>query len=257
MYTIKKTEGILYDSRYPKDCLIDLWMPEKEGPVPLFVYFHGGGLEAGSRTGVALQDMVTRYGIAIATADYRMYPSAKYPEYLEDAAACVRFMKDYPDAEFSGIFVGGSSAGGYISMMLCFAPQFLAAVGMKPTDIDGYVHDAGQPTVHFNVLRERGMDSRCIRVDEACPVYYADHTPDSADIPPMIFFYADNDMPNRPEQTEMFYGTLKHLGYPMEKIHIKRFDGFTHCGYNFRNNADGVNILSAESAAFILQYSQS
>ena len=256
MYTMQKIEGIVYDPRYPEDCLIDLWLPERSEPMPLFVYFHGGGLESGSRKGIALQDMVTRYGIAVATADYRMYPHARYPDYLEDAAACVRFMKEYTDAAFSDIFVGGSSAGGYISMMLCFAPQFLAAVGMKPTDISGYVHDAGQPTVHFNVLRERGMDSRAIRVDEACPVYYTDHTPNPEDVPPMIFYYADHDMPNRPEQTEMFYGTLKYLGYPMERIHIKRFDGFQHCGYNFQNNADGINILSAESAAFIQKYSK-
>ncbi|MBE6615135.1 MAG: hypothetical protein E7631_07515 [Ruminococcaceae bacterium] len=256
MYTMKKREGLVYDTRYPEDCLVDLWLPDTEEPVPLFVYFHGGGLESGKRTDAQLQEMVTLYGIAVATADYRMYPKAKFPDYLEDAAACIRFMMDYKDARFSAVFTGGSSAGGYISMMLCFAPQFLAAVGLKPTDLAGYVHDAGQPTVHFNVLRERGMDSRIIRVDEACPVYYADHTPKADEVPPMIFFYADKDMPNRPEQTEMFYGTLKHLQYPMDKIHIKRFDGFGHCGYNSAKNADGINILAAESAAFILQYAR-
>lgn len=256
MYTMRKIEGLVYDARYPKDCLVDLWLPETDTPVPLFVYFHGGGLEAGKRTDAPLQEMVIRYGIAVATADYRMYPGAKYPEFLEDAAQCIRFMKDCEYASFTGIFTGGSSAGGYISMMLCFAPQFLAAVGLKPTDIAGYVHDAGQPTVHFNVLRERGVDSRIIRVDEACPVYYADHTPRAEDVPPMIFFYADNDMPDRPEQIEMFYGTLKYLAYPMEKIHIKRFDGFGHCGYNNAKNADGINILAAESAAFIQKYSR-
>ena len=256
MYTMRKIEGIVYNEAYPKDCLVDLWLPETDSPVPLFLYFHGGGLEAGKRTDAQLKDMVTQWGIAVATADYRMYPAAKYPEFLEDAASCVRFMKDYKDAAFTGIFVGGSSAGGYISMMLCFAPQFLAAVGMKPTDIAGYVHDAGQPTVHFNVLRERGMDSRSIRVDEACPIFYTDHTPAPEDVAPMIFFYADNDMPCRPEQTEMFYATLKYLRYPMDKIHIKRFDGFTHCGYNFQNNAEGFNILAAESAAFILKYTK-
>ena len=256
MYTMQRIEGIVYNQQYPKECLIDLWLPETDKAVPLFIYFHGGGLESGKRTDAQLQDMVTHYGIAVATADYRMYPTAKYPDFLEDAAACVRFMKDYKDAAFSGIFVGGSSAGGYISTMLCFAPQFLAAVGMKPTDVAGYVHDAGQPTVHFNVLRERGMDPRSIRVDEACPIYYADHTPKPEDVPPMIFFYADNDMPCRPEQTEMFYATLKYLCYPMEKIHTKRFDGFNHCGYNFAPNADGINILAAESAEFILKYTQ-
>lgn len=256
MYTMRKIEGLIYDPTYPEDCLVDLWLPETEEAVPLFLYFHGGGLESGKRTDAPLTDMVTKYGIAVATADYRMYPKAKYPEYLVDAAKCIRFLQDCEEVNFTQLFVGGSSAGGYISMMLCFAPQFLADVGMTPTDIAGYVHDAGQPTVHFNVLRERGMDSRSIRVDEACPLYYADRTPDPAQVPPMIFFYADNDMPCRPEQTEMFYATLKYLRYPMDRIQIKRFDGFTHCGYNNAKYEDGRNILSAESAAFIQEFAK-
>ena len=47
MYTMRKTEGIIYNEAYPKECLLDLWMPETDSPVPLFLYFHGGGLESG------------------------------------------------------------------------------------------------------------------------------------------------------------------------------------------------------------------
>lgn len=50
-------------------------------------------------------------------------------------------------------FHGGSSAGGYISQMLCFDKTWLSKHGIKATDISGFIHDAGQPTCHFNVLR--------------------------------------------------------------------------------------------------------
>ena len=41
-----------------------------------------------------------------------------------------------------------------VKKMLCFDEKYLKAVGMLPTDIAGYIHDAGQPTSHFNVLKE-------------------------------------------------------------------------------------------------------
>lgn len=65
--------------------------------------------------------------------------------------------------------MGGSSAGGYLSMMLCFDKKYYEAVGVSPSDISGCVHDAGQPTVHFKVLKERGIDSRRIIIDESAP----------------------------------------------------------------------------------------
>ena len=33
-------------------------------------------------------------GIAVASADYRMYPSAKYPDFIEDAAEAVHWVSE-------------------------------------------------------------------------------------------------------------------------------------------------------------------
>ena len=129
-------------------------------------------------------------------------------------------------------------------MMLCFAPQFLGVHGLKPMDFDGYIHDAGQPTVHFNVLRERGLDTRLVRVDETAPVWYIDKTPDPSEIPSMLILYADNDITNRPEQLSMMITAMKHFGYPMEKIESHQFTGCSHCQYNCQNDENGENILS-------------
>ena len=48
-------------------------------------------------------------------------------------------------------------------MMLCMDVRYLAAHGIDARDrsqIAGYFCDSGQPTVHFNILRERGIDTR-------------------------------------------------------------------------------------------------
>ena len=145
---MKTLLNIVYRPEYPEICLVDFFLPDSDSPAPLFVYLHGGGLEAGSRHCSFLYDLPERYGIAVASVEYRMYPDAHYPDFVEDSAASVSFIRDYAREHLpyldvdNRLFVGGSSAGGYLSMMLCFAPQFLGKYGMKPTDIAGYIHDA-------------------------------------------------------------------------------------------------------------------
>jgi len=58
-------------------------------------------------------------------------------------------------------------------MMLCFDGRFLSKFGLAPTDIDAYIHDAGQPTSHFNVLKELWIDSRRFIVYETAHMFFA------------------------------------------------------------------------------------
>ena len=177
-----------------KDTLyLDLYLPEKD-TFDLFVYFHGGGLYSGNRKGVEVfSESLAKRNIATASVEYRMYPEAQFPDFIEDGAAAVRWLKDHISkwGKCNRIFVGGSSAGGYISMMLCFDNRFFQAVGLEPTDIDGYIHDAGQPTSHYNVLKELGNDSRRVIVDETAPMYFVGT---SNHCSPMLFIVSDDDM---------------------------------------------------------------
>ncbi len=209
-------------------CILDLYLPDA-AHFPLFLYFHGGGLEKGSRAGVgAFLDELLSHGIAVASADYRMYPNAKYPDFIEDSASAVAWIKNNigEHGVCDGIFVGGSSAGAYLSMMLCFDETYLQAKGVLPTDIAGYVHDAGQPTAHFNVLRYRDTDPRRVIVDETAPLY---HMGKADYYPPMHFIVSDNDMQNRYEQTMLVLSTLKHFGLDATVSHTLMHG--KHCAY--------------------------
>lgn len=203
---------------------LDVHLPDCAS-FPVFLYFHGGGLEAGSKADQkSVFEFLTAHGIAAVSADYRMYPDAAYPDFVDDAAAaaawCHANMPAYGGTE---IFIGGSSAGGFLSMMLCFDRRRLAAHNLSPMDFAGFVHDAGQPTCHFNVLRERGIDSRRVIIDDSAPLYHICDDP----YPPMLFIVADHDMENRYEQTMLTLSTLKHFGHsPSLKIMQA-----THCSY--------------------------
>lgn len=247
---MKVYSDIVYKAVGDENLALDLYLPD-QSPFKTFVYFHGGGLEGGDKGGAKpFAEYLCRHGIAVVSVDYRMYPTAKYPDFIEDCARSVRWTLDNIGAygENQGVYVGGSSAGGYLSMMLCFDSRWYDLVGVNPGDIAGYLHDAGQPTNHFNVLRERGVDSRRVMIDDSAPLY---HVGEAESYPPMRFIVSDNDMVNRYEQTMLMLGTLRHFGYDQSKIsHVVMHGG--HCEYNAKIGEDGLPVFGKLIKDFIL-----
>ena len=239
----------LSDIEYASGRLLDLYLPDTNH-FPLYVFFHGGGLTAGDRSHADyFAPELTEAGIAIASVEYRMYPEAKFPDYIDDAAASIAFMtseiRKY--GVYEKLIVGGSSAGGYLSMMLCFNDEYLNRVGMSPSQVDGWIHDAGQPTVHFTVLKNSGMDSRRVVVDERAPLYWIG--PDKS-YSRMLFLASDNDIPSRLEQTQLVLSTLRHFGVPEETFRLQIMHS-DHCRYCFDKTPEGKNIFSQVAIPFI------
>ena len=233
---------------YKEGLMLDMHLPESES-FDLFVYFHGGGLCGGNRSGVEVfAKTLAEANVATATVDYRMYPNAKFPDFIVDCADSIRFLLDNEGkwGKFKRIFVGGSSAGGYLSMMLCFDEKYLKAVGIEPTDIDGYIFDAGQPTSHFVVLKELGKDSRRLIVDETAPMYFVGTNETYS---PMLFIVSDQDMFGRYEQTMLMMNVLKHFGHK-DKVFFELQHG-THCDYVYRADEKGNGILANMVIDFI------
>ncbi len=226
---------------------LDIYLPDCT-EFPVLIYFHGGGLERGSRKNVVFAKQLAEMGICLVSADYRMYPTAVFPEYIRDAAAAVSWVKKniFMYGNATKIYVGGSSAGGYITQMLCFDKKYLAPYGINPDEIDGYLMDAGQPTSHFNVLREKGLDSRRVIVDETAPLYYVQEHKYA----PMEIIVADNDMKNRFEQTMLLLSTLKHFNSD-DKVFLKIMENSSHCGYVSRQDEDGNFCYAAIVKEFI------
>lgn len=126
-----------------------------------FIYFHGGALEAGRKEDISNEFKDITNNIALVSVEYRKYPKAKFPEFINDAAKAISFIVKYNEDKklFSNYFVGGSSAGAYLAMMTYFDKRYLKEYGIEPSFISGWFFDAGQPTTHFNVLREKGLDT--------------------------------------------------------------------------------------------------
>lgn len=206
--------------------LADLRTPATDDAAPVFCYLHGGGLEAGERRDASrVLELLVAAGVTVVSAEYRLYPAARYPEFLTDAAACVAWLvREYPDRP---LVVGGSSAGAYLAMMLCFDERWLTEAGAAVADISGWVFDAGQPSTHFNVLRERGIDPRRLVVDEAAPLF---HVGGQDTLAPALIVLADQDVPGRWEQTQLLLATLR--AHELDaRVDLEIMAGYQHSGY--------------------------
>lgn len=229
--------------------LLDWFAPEGDCRATM-VWMHGGGIEGGDRRGFdGIASQLCAAGIGFVSVEYSLFLQARYPEFLLDCAAAAAFVhaECAKRQEHPRVFLGGSSAGAYLAMMLCFARPYLLNAGVSPEDFAGYFFDAGQPTTHFNVLKYRGEDSRRCVVDEAAPLY---HICDASPGRPIQILYADDDMPARPEQNEVLRATLQHFGYDMSLVEVEVMRGYSHCGYD-NEEANGRWVLADRIERFI------
>jgi acetyl esterase/lipase len=127
---------------------LDVCRPKTATAAPVVVFFYGGGWRSGSkRTYRYVAKALARRGYVAALPDYRIYPQARYPDFLDDGALAVRWVKDNAE-RFGGdpqkIFLMGHSAGAHIAAMLAIDATWLQKVGLVPgRDIAGLIGISG------------------------------------------------------------------------------------------------------------------
>ncbi|MBQ3080483.1 MAG: alpha/beta hydrolase [Clostridia bacterium] len=232
-----------YDSR--ENALFDLYLPDDPASCRFAViWFYGGGLVNGRKEDYAfLAPSLTSRGITLALPNYRLMPEFSYPAFIQDAAKSVFAVRSALSSLSvdASLIAGGSSAGAYLSMMLCFDSSYLAAENLTPSDIQGYLFNSGQPTAHFGILKSKGIDERRIIIDDTSALYHVDES-----IPrrPMLLLLAENDMPSRVTQNRLLHETLLRFGADEKKTEIEILPGFGHCGYDKMKEDDGEYILA-------------
>lgn len=218
--------NVYYTEEKNPDQVLDVFLPKSNVPCPILVYFHGGGLEEGNKDEL-LEEKLIQYNIGLVSVNYRLYPKHHYPDFLWDGAVAIKWvLKNLGDN--AGIFVGGSSAGAFIAMMLYFDDKYFTSCDINLQSISGFIFNAGQPTTHYNILRERGLDVRRIVVDEAAPLF---HINEYNNQPPMLLLCAEYDLPGRYEQTLLMLRTLKEMHYPESHVDYKYIKNHMHCDY--------------------------
>ncbi|MEN6498719.1 MAG: alpha/beta hydrolase [Thermoguttaceae bacterium] len=102
---------------------IRIYTPEGSTPLPMFVYYHGGGWVVGDvETHESLCTAIANAaGCIVVSVDYRLAPEHKFPAAVDDAYAAARWVADNA-ASFGGdperMAVGGDSAGGNLAAVV-------------------------------------------------------------------------------------------------------------------------------------------
>lgn len=253
---MNSVRGILYAPAEQGGGLrLDIHTPPKEREaLCTYLYFHGGGLTGGTHDEpaiLALAEALTARGIAFVSAQYRLYPQAVFPDFVRDAARAAAWVMANR-ARYglpAGVFVGGSSAGAYLSMMLCFAREYLAEAGLAPEAFAGYVLDAGQPTAHFEIMARQGDDPRRVMVDETAPLFFVRG---ASPRKPLLVICAENDIPGRVEQNRLLLRTLETFGADPAQMQLHIMPGCEHVGYLNPDDAAAFARYTDTCAAFLL-----
>lgn len=126
---------------------VDIYAPPGVRNPPVVVFFYGGSWRNGSRADYKfVGDALASRGILAVIADYRLYPDAAYPDFLDDCARAVawtlRHVADY-GGDPARVFVAGHSAGGYNAAMIALDPRWLQRQGASPSMLRGWIGMAG------------------------------------------------------------------------------------------------------------------
>jgi acetyl esterase/lipase len=127
---------------------LDVYTPRATGKAaPVCVFFYGGSWNSGRRQDYAFAGRaLASRGFVTVVPDYRLYPEVRYPEFLRDGAAAIRWARDHA-ADFGGdpdrIVLAGHSAGAYNAAMLALDGEFVTAAGVDPSHIKAFAGLSG------------------------------------------------------------------------------------------------------------------
>ncbi len=97
-----------------------LYTPDIEGPLPLFLFMHGGGWIGGDLDTheVLCREIAHGARCAVVAVDYRLAPEHKFPAAYDDAVAAAEYCLTHADklgADPKRVAIGGDSAGGNLT----------------------------------------------------------------------------------------------------------------------------------------------
>jgi len=241
------------------DLPVRIYTPDGRGPLPVFVYFHGGGWVIGNLDTIdgPCRAIANAARCVVVSVDYRLAPEHKFPAAVEDAYAATQWVAANAagiDGDPTRIAVGGDSAGGNLAAVVALVAR-----------------DRGTPALAYQVLVYPVTDAACdtesyrdnadgyLLTKDMMQWFWEHYLRDQADrrnvyasplraadvrqLPPALVITAELD-PLR-DEGEAYAARLRAAGVP---VRLTRYDGMIHGFFGMASVLDRARAAINETA---------
>ena len=237
---------------------VRIFAPDADGPLPVLVFYHGGGWVTGSietheNTCRALANLTP---CVVVSVEYRLAPETRFPGGLEDCYAATRWVSEHAaelGADPDRLAVGGDSAGGNLAAAVALlarergGPSIAYQLLIYPvTDADFETGSYREMEEGYGLTRdgmvyfwELYLDDEADRVNPLAAVLRAD----LAGLPPALVITAEYD-PLR-DEGDAFAAKLKAAGVPVEHV---SYPGQIHGFFNVGTMMQTGDVAVARAA---------
>lgn len=220
---------------------------------PVLVFFYGGSWNSGSKDDYAFAaQALAAQGFVTVLPDYRLYPQARFPEFLKDGAAAIAWVRDNIAAQGGDpnrIVLAGHSAGAYNAAMLGLDPEYLRQAGVDPRSVRAVAGLSGPyDFLPFDQKTSIEVFGQAPDPEATQPVSFA-----GAHSPPTFLATGDKDTVVKPRNTASLAARLRNARVPVqERIYegLDHSDTLLSLSVSFRRKAP----VLAEMSAFLHQH---
>lgn len=237
-----------------------VYTPEGRGPLPVLVYFHGGGWVLGSldTTDGICRALANGAGCIVVSVDYRLAPEHRFPAAADDALHATQWVAANA-ASLGGdpkrIAVAGDSAGGNLTAVVAQMARDRGTPALAFQLLIYPVTDANFETVSY---RDNADDYLLTR--DAMRWFWDHYVPDAAErsnpyasplrasslkgLPPALVITAEFD-PLR-DEGEAYAARMREAGVP---VTLTRYNGMVHGFFGMAAVLDQARTAIDDSSA--------
>lgn len=200
---------------------LDIYRPravgtQVAGDAPVLVFFYGGAWQRGARAQYRfVGQRFADAGVLTIVADYRTWPRAGFPDFVQDGAAAIAWAhahaRDY-GGDPGRLFVSGHSAGAQIAALIGADARYLARHSLRPKQLAGVIGLSGP--YDFNVT---GVYQQIFGPPSQWPQAQAVNFVDG-DEPPFLLIHGDADQTVETADSRQFADALRARGVAVELL---------------------------------------
>jgi len=219
--------------------LLDVNIPDGEGPFPIAILVHGGGWSSGDKKGAEKPNIgadispwfqpLTAAKFTWFSVNYRLAPQYRWPACFDDVQTAIRWVKTHA-TEFKGdpkrIAIFGHSAGGHLALLAALQTnedtRVQAAVGYAPvTDFEQELPTRGGISLSLQNLHGIGKDitPEALKIlRETSPI---NQIHPKGRTPPFLILHGDADKTVPLQQSLNFQSRLRANGVRCDMFIIR------------------------------------